>query len=51
MLLREWNQDEAIAIAKEEAREDVEEEILDIIEKGYTTADIKNHLCKQEPVR
>jgi hypothetical protein len=55
MLLREWNQDEAIEVWKDEAREDgLEEgreeksnEILDLIEKGYTAADIKNHLRKQ----
>jgi len=48
MLIRgEWNIDEAIAVRCEEAREDVQEEILDLIEKGYTAVDIKNHLSKQ----
>jgi len=50
MLLREWNQDEAIEVWKEEAREDGREErdseILGLIEKGYTSADIKNHIRK-----
>jgi hypothetical protein len=59
MLFTEWNLDDAIAVAKEEAledgidigvgkgREERDNEILDLIEKGYTSADIKNHLCKQ----
>jgi len=51
MLFTEWNLDDALAVAREEASEDGREkrdnEILDLIEKGYTAADIKNHLCKQ----
>jgi len=51
MLLREWNQDEALAVRYEEGHEDGREErdneILDLIEKGYTAADIKSHLRKQ----
>jgi len=55
MLFTEWNLDDAIAVAKEESLEDGidigrkadREEILDLIEKGYTTADIKSHLLKQ----
>jgi len=52
MLIRgEWNIEEAIAVRCEEAREDALEErnneVLDLIEKGYTTADIKSHLLKQ----
>jgi len=51
MIFGEWNMDEAIEVWKEEAREDGREEvhgeILDLIEKGYTLDDIKNHLCKQ----
>jgi len=55
MLLREWNQDEAIEVWKEEAREDGidigrnknRKEILSLIKKGYTLADIKKHLLKQ----
>jgi len=43
MLFTEWNLDDAIEVAREEERE----EILDLIEKGYTAADIKNHLHKQ----
>ncbi|GBU26102.1 hypothetical protein R83H12_02788 [Fibrobacteria bacterium R8-3-H12] len=40
MIYGEWNWDDAIAVAKEEERE----EILDLIEKGYTSADIKEFL-------
>jgi len=51
MLFTEWNLDDALAVAREEASEDGSEkksnEILDLIEKGYTSADIKNHLRKQ----
>jgi len=47
MLFTEWNLDDAIAVRCEEAREDRDEEILNLIEKGYTAADIKNHLLKQ----
>jgi len=48
MLIRgEWNMEEAIAVRCEEAREDRDEEILDLIKKGYTLADIENHLRKQ----
>ena len=43
MLFTEWNLDDAIEVAREEERE----EILDLIEKGYTLADIENHLRKQ----
>ncbi|MDR2583476.1 MAG: hypothetical protein LBC75_08360 [Fibromonadaceae bacterium] len=48
MLFTEWNLDDAIAVAKEEAQEDEREknrnEILDLIKKGYTAADIEKHL-------
>jgi hypothetical protein len=48
MLIRgEWNMDEAIEVWKEEAQEEKCEEILDLIKKGYTLADIENHLLKQ----
>jgi len=55
MLLREWNQDEAVEVWKEEAREEGidigrnknRKEILRLIKKGYTTADIERHLRKQ----
>jgi len=55
MLFTEWNLDDAIAVAREEALEDGIEigcekrdnEILALIEKGYTAADIKSHLRKQ----
>jgi len=43
MIFGEWNLDDAIEVAREEERE----EILDLIEKGYTAADIKNHLRQQ----
>jgi len=47
MLFTEWNLDDAIAVRCEEAREDRDEEILDLIKQGYTLADIENHLRKQ----
>ncbi|MDR2555546.1 MAG: Rpn family recombination-promoting nuclease/putative transposase [Fibromonadaceae bacterium] len=52
MLIRgEWNMDEAKQVWQEEAREDgreeVHEEILDLIKKGYTVADIEKHLREQ----
>jgi len=48
MLLREWNQEEAIEVAKEEAREEYRSEILDFIKKGYSLTDIEKVLAKQE---
>ena len=51
MLLSGWNWDDAKRVWQREAREDEREEnrkeILDLIDKGYTSADIKNHLRKQ----
>ena len=55
MLLSGWNWDDAKRVWQREAMEDGidigrekrDEEILDLIEKGYTAADIKNHLRKQ----
>jgi len=55
MIFGEWNMDEALAVAREESLEDGidigrekrDNEILALIEKGYTSADIKNHLLKQ----
>ncbi len=47
MLLSGWNWDDAKRVWQREAREDRDEEILDLIDKGYTSADIKNHLSKQ----
>jgi len=40
MLFKEWNLDDAIEVAKEEERE----EILDLIQKGYTLTDIEKHI-------
>jgi len=47
MIFGEWNMDDALAVRYEEGREENCEEILDLIEKGYTSADIKKHLLKQ----
>jgi hypothetical protein len=63
MLLREWNMDEALAVRYEEGiedgidegigigrdkgREENRNEILALIKKGYTVADIESHLLKQ----
>jgi len=59
MIFGEWNIDDAIAVRCEEALEDGIEighengskeksnEILNLIKKGYTAADIEKHLRKQ----
>jgi len=55
MIFGEWNMDEALAVAREEALEDGidigrgkrDDEILDLIKKGYTLSDIEKHLLKQ----
>jgi len=59
MLFTEWNLDDALAVRYEEGTEDGIEigvgkgrnensnEILALIKKGYTAADIENHLLKQ----
>jgi len=51
MLFTEWNLDDAIAVAREEAHEDGREaernEILGLIKKGYTSADIENHFRRK----
>jgi len=51
MIFGEWNLDDAIAVAREEGQEDgreeKEEEILDLIKKGYTSADIEKYIRKQ----
>jgi len=47
MLLREWNQDEAIEVWKEEAREDGREEIFALWEKGVSLDEAKKILRKQ----
>jgi len=47
MLLSGWNLDDAKRVWQREEREDTFEEVLDLIKKGYTTADIENHIRKQ----
>jgi len=51
MLFTEWNMDDALAVRYEEGHEDGREErdneILDLINKGYTSADIEKHLREQ----
>ena len=52
MLIRgEWNMDEALAVRYEEGidtgREKRDNEILALIKKGYTLADIEKHLRKR----
>jgi len=42
--LKEWRDNKSRI---DGARNEVRDEILDLIDKGYTTADIKNHLRKQ----
>ncbi|MDR2583259.1 MAG: hypothetical protein LBC75_07255 [Fibromonadaceae bacterium] len=49
MVFGEWNWDDAKRVWQREAREDAREEVLDLIEKGYTSADIKKHLRGQTP--
>jgi len=54
--MKQWNDSKAIMdyavatgidIGVGKGQEKKSNEILDLIEKGYTTADIKNHLLKQ----
>ncbi|MCL1956813.1 MAG: hypothetical protein FWF63_05780, partial [Fibromonadales bacterium] len=51
MLLSGWNWDDAKRVWQREAMEDAldkrDNEILDLIKKGYTAADIENYLLKQ----
>jgi len=51
MLLTGWDQNEALAVRYEEGREEERKEnrkeILGLIRKGYTAADIEKHLRKQ----
>jgi len=55
MVFGEWNWDDAKRVWQKEAKEDGigigreerDNEILALIEKGYTLADIENHLRKQ----
>jgi len=55
MLFTEWNWEDAKQVWQEEAKEDGidigiskrDNEILALIKKGYTAADIENHLLKQ----
>jgi len=59
MIFGEWNMDDALAVRYEEGvdegidigigkgRKERDSEILDLIKKGYTAADIENHLRKQ----
>jgi len=48
MILTEWNYEDAIAYAKEEGREEGREEgqqqILGLLEQGFTIEEIKNRL-------
>ncbi|GBU24666.1 hypothetical protein R83H12_01300 [Fibrobacteria bacterium R8-3-H12] len=41
MIYGEWNLEDAIAVAKEEEREETLEEVLDFIRKGYSLTDIE----------
>jgi hypothetical protein len=47
MLFTEWNWDDAKQVWQEEAREERDNEILDLINKGYTLADIEKYLREQ----
>jgi hypothetical protein len=46
MLTTEWNWDTALRVSKEEGREAGHEEILELVEQGYTVARIKEILTK-----
>jgi len=54
MLLMEWNQDEAIEVAREEGREEAREEdrhyFLELLNQGLTIEEIKERLQKKEEV-
>ena len=47
MLFTEWNLDDAIAVAKEEAREDTQEELFALWEKGVSLAEAKKILRRE----
>jgi hypothetical protein len=50
MLLTEWNQDEAIEVAREEAREEARESFLELLEQGLTVEEIKKRLKQKEGI-
>jgi len=47
MLFTEWNLDDAIAVAREEEREEAQEELFALWEKGVSLAEAKKILRKQ----
>jgi flagellar biosynthesis/type III secretory pathway protein FliH len=55
MLLTEWNQDEAIEVAREEGleegREEGHEEVLKFFEQGLSVEEIKKRLQKESTLR
>ena len=44
MLLTNWNMDDAIAVNRQEAREEGQMEMLDLLKKGYTVEEIERQL-------
>jgi hypothetical protein len=54
MLLTEWNQDEAIEVAREEAREEAQEEyrqyFLELLDQGLTIREIKQRLNQKKGI-
>ncbi|MDR1949489.1 MAG: hypothetical protein LBQ38_08855 [Spirochaetaceae bacterium] len=48
MLLTEWNWDNALAVSKEEGREEGQKAILDMVRQGYTAEQIEAMLASQQ---
>ena len=47
MIFGEWNMDEAKQVWKEEAREEAQDELFELLESGVSIAEAKKILSKQ----
>jgi N-dimethylarginine dimethylaminohydrolase len=50
MLLTEWNQDEAIEVAREEAQEEYRQYFIELLDQGLTIREIKQRLNQKKEV-
>jgi uncharacterized protein (DUF2461 family) len=50
MLLTEWNQDEAIEVAREEAHEEDRQFFLELLNQDLTKEEIKERLKQEEGI-
>ena len=48
MLWKEWNMDDALAVAREEAREETLEEAFSLLRQGYSIDEAEKLLAKRE---